>query len=167
MILNFDLVTPAIGLVFWTSIVFVILLVLLAKFAWKPILGAVKQREENIDNALKSAEKAKEELTNLQAKNEDLLKEAREERDQLIKDAKEARERMIEEAKAKANEEAERIMTDARETIQHEKNAAMTELKNTVGVLALEIAEQVIREQLSNNEAQKALVDKLIDVQQN
>lgn len=162
-----SLTTPAIGLVFWTSVVFIILFVLLAKFAWKPILGAVKQREENIDNALKSAERAKEELNALQSKNEDLLKEAREERDNLIKDAKAAKEKMIEDAKNVASAEADKILANARETINIEKNAAMTELKNTVGTMALEIAETVIREKLANDDSQKALVEKLIDVQKN
>lgn len=156
------MLNPDIGLVFWTGISFLIVLFLLAKFAWKPILGAVKQREENIENALLAAEKAQAEMQKLNAKNEELLVQAREERDALISEAKAAREKMISEAKTTANAEAERIMTSAKASIEIEKKAAIAELKNTVGALSLEIAEKVVREKLSDDNKQKELVEKLV-----
>lgn len=156
------MLNPDIGLVFWTGISFLIVLFLLAKFAWKPILGAVKQREENIENALLAAEKAQAEMEKLNAKNEELLVQAREERDALISEAKEAREKMISEAKTTANAEAEKIMTSAKASIEIEKKAAIAELKNTVGALSLDIAEKVVREKLSDDNKQKELVEKLV-----
>lgn len=156
------MLNPDIGLVFWTGISFLIVLFLLAKFAWKPILGAVKQREENIENALLAAEKAQAEMQKLNAKNEELLVQAREERDALISEAKAAREKMISEAKTTANAEAEKIMTSAKASIEIEKKAAIAELKNTVGALSLEIAEKVVREKLSDDNKQKELVEKLV-----
>lgn len=153
---------PDIGLVVWTAFAFLVVLFLLAKFAWKPILGAVKQREENIENALLAAEKAQAEMQKLNAKNEELLVQAREERDALISEAKAAREKMISEAKTTANAEAEKIMTSAKASIEIEKKAAIAELKNTVGALSLEIAEKVVREKLSDDNKQKELVEKLV-----
>ncbi len=156
------MLNPDIGLVFWTGVSFLVVLFLLAKFAWKPILGAVKQREENIENALQAAEKAQAEMEKLNAKNEELLVQAREERDALISEAKEAREKMISEAKTTANAEAEKIMTSAKASIEIEKRAAIAELKNTVGALSLDIAEKVVREKLSDDNKQKELVEKLV-----
>ena len=158
-----DLITPSIGLVFWTSLVFLILLVILKKVAWKPILSAVKEREESIENALQAAEKAKQEMASLQASNEALLKEAREERDVMLKEAKEAKDQIISEAKGKAKEEAESIMAQAKQAIQVEKNAAMADIKNQVAGLSLSIAEKILRENLSNDDKQKDLVNKYID----
>ena len=119
------LVTPGVGLIFWTSIVFILLLVLLGKFAWKPILAAIKSREESIDEALKSAEKAKLEMQELKAGNEKILAEARAERDALLKEARDTKDAIINEAKTKAKSEADRILTSAREQITNEKNAAI------------------------------------------
>jgi F-type H+-transporting ATPase subunit b len=157
-----ELVTPGIGLVFWTSIVFVILFVLLAKFAWKPILGAIKEREQSIEDALASAEKAKEEMKALQSSNERILIEARAERDELLKDARDIREKMIAEAKGLATKESERLLQSARENIQNEKLAAITELKNQVAVLSIEIAEKILKSELSSDEKQKSLVKNLL-----
>jgi F-type H+-transporting ATPase subunit b len=157
-----ELVTPGIGLVFWTSIVFVILFVLLAKFAWKPILGAIKEREQSIEDALASAEKAKEEMKALQSSNERILIEARAERDELLKDARDIREKMIAEAKGLATKESERLLQSARENIQNEKMAAITELKNQVAVLSIEIAEKILKSELSSDEKQKSLVKNLL-----
>lgn len=126
------LVTPAIGLMFWTCVVFVLLLVLLKKFAWKPILDAVDERNESIDNALKSAENAKAEMQALNADNERILAEARLERDTLLKEAREIKGNIINEAKEQANVEADKILTSAKEQISNEKMKAITELKNTV-----------------------------------
>lgn len=158
-----DLITPDLGLMFWTGLVFLLLMFVLTKFIWKPILGAVKSREDNIREALETAEKTKAEMKQLQAKNENLLKDARAERDQLIKDAKETSVRMIEEAKNKAKEEAEKVMKNAHASISAEKNAAIAELKTQVAGIALEIAEKVVREEMSNGDKQKAMASKLAE----
>ncbi len=157
-----ELVTPSIGLVFWTTIVFVLLIILLAKFAWKPILATIKERENTIEQALNAAENAKKEMQKLQADNEKFMREARAERDILLKEARDAKDAMIAEAKGKANSEADKIIRQAKETINTEKLAAITELKNSVGSLAIEIAEKIIKEQLSSDDKQKSLVSNLL-----
>lgn len=157
-----ELVTPGIGLIFWTTLTFIILLVLLRKFAWKPILSAVNTREESISNALNAAEEAKKEMQNLQASNEKLLIEAREERDAMLKEAREMKTQMVEEAKNVAKVEADKMITSAKEVIANEKKAALTELKNQVATLSIEIAEKVVKEQLSSDDKQKQLVDGLV-----
>lgn len=157
------LVTPDLGLIVWTTIVFCILLFLLAKFAWKPILNAVNEREKSIEEALNKAEDAKKEMAQLQASNEDLLKQARAERDEMLKDARTMKEKLIAEAKAKANEDAERIIASARESIQHEKMAAVTELKNQVALLSVEIAEKILKEELSSTSKQESLINSVVD----
>jgi F-type H+-transporting ATPase subunit b len=158
-----ELVTPDLGLLFWTGIVFCILLVLLAKFAWKPILGAVNAREEKISEALAMAEKTKEEMKLLQAQNENLLKEARAERDGMIKDAKETASKMVEDSKNVAKVEAEKLLVSARESINSEKAAAISELKNQVAAFSIEIAEKVVRGELAADDKQKALAGKLAE----
>lgn len=158
-----ELVTPAFGLVFWMSISFLTVLFLLKKFAWKPILNMIKEREESIENALSSAEKAKNEMASLKASNEKILNDARMERDNMLKEAREIKESMINDAKAKASAEADKIVTAARETINNEKMAAITELKNQVATLSIEIAEKVLRQHLSSDEKQKAYVKQLLD----
>ncbi len=150
------------GLFFWQVLIFVGLILLLKKFAWKPILDAVNDREEGIKNALLSAENAKRDMQNLQADNEKLLAEARAEREALMKDAREIREKMINDAKAEAQSQAEKMIEQAKAAIASEKNAAMTELKNQVSSLSLEIAEKVLREELSNKESQTKLVEKML-----
>lgn len=152
-----------IGTVAWATIAFLFVLVLLKKFAWKPILSSLDERESSIQKALDSAEKARSEMAALQSENEDLLREARIERDKILKEAREAKESMINESKSKAQEEANKIIASARENIQHEKMAAISELKNQVAHLSIEIAEKIIREQLSDSEKQKALVKNLMD----
>ncbi len=156
-----DLVTPDIGLVFWTGLVFLLLLFVLTKFAWKPILSAVNKREENIQNALDMAKETKAEMEKLQAKNENLLKEARAERDDMIKEAKATTDRMIESAKGKAKDEADKIIKNARMAIDAEKDAAVAELKNQVAGIALEIAEKIIRTELSSDKKQIELAENL------
>ncbi len=156
------LVTPGIGLIVWTTLVFILLIVLLGKFAWKPILKALKEREESIDTALKGAEKAKAEMAELKAGNERILNEARAERDALLKEARDTKESILAEAKTKATKEAERIMQTAREQIINEKNAAITDLKNQVATLSIDIAEKILKSELSNDEKQKTLVGSLI-----
>lgn len=161
IILN-ALTTPAIGLVFWTTIVFLLLVFFLGKFAWKPILTAIKEREESITEALSSAEKAKTEMKELKSANEIILTQARTERDAMLKEARDMKESIINEAKARSNKEAERILASAREQINAEKNAAVTELKNQVAALSVEIAEKILRSELSSDEKQKALVNTLM-----
>lgn len=156
-----DLVTPQIGLVFWTGLVFLLLLFILTKFAWKPILSAVKKREENIQNALDMAKETKAEMEKLQAQNENLLKEARAERDDMIKGAKATTDRMIDSAKSKAKDEADKLIKNAQVAIVSEKEAAVAELKNQVAGIALEIAEKIIREDLSTSKKQKDLAESL------
>ena len=158
-----DLITPDLGLIFWTGLVFLLLMFILTKFIWKPILSAVKTREDNIQGALDMAEKTKAEMKKLQAQNENLLKEARVERDQMIKEAKETSVRMVEEAKSKAKEEADRVVKSAQATIAAEKNAALAELKTQVASIALEIAEKVVREEMTAGDKQKAMASKLAE----
>lgn len=156
------LVLPGIGLMFWTSLVFVILLFLLAKFAWKPILKAVKEREAKIEDALAAAESAKLEMAKLKSQNEEMRQAALLERDNLLKEAREAKERLISDAKKVANAESDRIMASAREEIRNEKLAAISEIKTQVAMLSVEIAEKIVKEKLSSDDKQKALVDGLI-----
>ncbi len=157
-----ELVKPSIGLIFWMAVSFSIILFLLKKFAWKPILGMIKEREESIENALAAAEKAKEEMKALQSNNERILAEARVERDTLLKEAREMKDKMIAEAKTTATKEGERLLAIARENIQNEKMAAITELKNQVATLSIEIAEKILKSELSSDEKQKTLVNTLL-----
>ena len=156
------LLIPDTGLLIWMMITFLIVLLLLKKFAWKPILKMIKDREESIDNALKSAEKAKDEMRNLQADNEKILAQARNERDTMLKEAREMKENIVGEAKGKAKEEADKILSSAREAIQNEKMAAITELKNQVAMLSVEIAEKILKRELSDENKQKELIGDLL-----
>lgn len=158
-----DIVTPGIGLIFWTVIIFTLLILLLKKFAWKPINNAVKNREESIRSALKAADKAKEEMKELQADNEIIIKKARGERDNLLKEAREVKDTIIAEAKEKAEVEARKLVENARINIQTEKTAAISEIKDQVAKLSIGIAEQVLREKLKDDTESKKLVDKLLD----
>ena len=157
-----ELVKPEFGLIFWMIISFGLIMLILRKFAWKPILNMLQEREESIQNALDSAEKAKEEMKALQSNNEKILADARNERDQLLKDAREIREKMIADAKGIATKEGERMLATARENIQNEKMAAITELKNQVATLSIEIAEKILKSELSSDEKQKTLVNTLL-----
>ncbi len=157
-----ELVTPDIGLLVWMLLSFTIVLFILKKFAWKPILNMLNEREKFITDSLESAERAKKEMKALQSDNERILTEARAERDLLLKDAREIREKMISEAKGLANKEGERLLKTARENIQNEKMAAITELKNQVAVLSIEIAEKILKAELSSDEKQKSLVKNLL-----
>jgi F-type H+-transporting ATPase subunit b len=152
----------SIGLFFWQTMIFIFLILLLKKFAWKPILDAVNEREEGIKNALLSAEKAKEEMASLQSDNEETLKKARSERDSLLKEAREIKQQLIDEAKSEAKSEAKKIISQAQETIQNEKNAAIVDLKNQVAGLSIDIAEKVLKEKLSDDKTQMKLVKDLV-----
>jgi F-type H+-transporting ATPase subunit b len=157
-----DLITPGFGLVFWTAITFLFLLLILKKFAWKPILGAVSDREEGIKKALASAENARKEMENLHADNERILKEARAERETLLKEARDIKVKMIEDAKGEAQTQANAIIEQAQAAIESEKKAAMAELKNHVAGLSIEIAEKVVRAELSNKDKQIQLVESML-----
>jgi len=152
----------SIGLFFWQTVIFIFLILLLKKFAWKPILDAVNEREEGIKNSLLSAEKAKEEMASLQSDNEETLKKARSERDSLLKEAREINQQLIDEAKSEAKSEAKKIISQAQETIQNEKNAAIVDLKNQVAGLSIDIAEKVLKEKLSDDKTQMKLVKDLV-----
>ena len=152
----------SIGLFFWQTIIFILLIFLLKKYAWKPILDAVNEREEGIKNALLSAEKAKEEMASLQSDNEETLKKARAERDSLLKEAREMKQQLIDDAKNEAQSEAKKIIFQAQETIQNEKKAAISDLKNQVATLSIDIAEKVLKEKLSDDKTQMNLVKDLV-----
>ena len=152
----------SLGLFFWMLVIFIGLIFLMRKFAWKPILDAVNEREEGIRNALLSAENAKKEMLNLQSSNEKLVAEARAERDAMMKDAREIKEKMINDAKSEAQTQGEKMIAQAKAAIESEKNAAMAELKNQVSTLSLEIAEKVLKSELSNKESQTKLVEKML-----
>ena len=157
------LVLPDIGLVFWNTIAFLVLLIVLGKFAWKPILKAINDRESGIEEALLKADKMKAEIATMQSENEALLAKAREERATLIKEAKEASDKMVAEAKEKAKLEYDKILTDAQLAITQQKNAALTEVKKQVGTLVIEVAEKVLRKELSNKADQESYIKQLAD----
>ncbi|MFT5243799.1 MAG: F-type H+-transporting ATPase subunit b [Psychroserpens sp.] len=157
-----DLITPEFGLVFWTAITFLFLLLILRKFAWKPILGAVSEREEGIKDALASAENARKEMENLTADNERILKEARLERETMLKEAREIKAKMISDAKEEAQEQANKMIMQAQLAIESEKKSAMAELKNHVAGLSIEIAEKVVRQELSDKGRQLELVESML-----
>jgi len=157
-----DLITPDFGLFFWQTIVFLVLLFLMAKFAWKPILSSVKNREESINEALASAENARKEMQNLRSDNEQLMKEARAERDAILKEARELKEKTIASAAEEAKSKADRIVADAQKSIQLEKQAALAELKNQVAELSVEIAEKVVRKELSSKNEQRQMIEKML-----
>ncbi len=148
------------GLFFWVAIIFVILIVLMRKFAWKPILEALNAREEGITNALEAAENAKKELEQLNADNERVLKQAREERDAMLKDAREIKDKIVADAKEEANEQADTIITNAKQAIEVEKQAALAELKSQVAGISIDIAKKVIKRELASEANQLELVEK-------
>ena len=150
------------GLFFWQLIILVVLILLMVKFAWKPIMEAINSREEGISNALLAAENAKKDMQNLKADNEKLLAEARAERDMMMKEAREIKEKMINDAKAEAQVQGEKMIEQAKASIASEKNAAIADLKNQVGALSLQIAEKVLKGELANNETQTKLVEKML-----
>ena len=157
-----DLLTPGTGLLFWQSVVFIALFLFLAKFAWKPIIGALNEREESIRQALESAEKAKAEMSALQAGNEKLLKEAREERDKIVRDAREAANRLIDQAQTEARKSADKLIEDAKAVINTEKQAALRDVNSQVALFSIEIAEKLLKKNLSSDKAQKDMVEEFI-----
>jgi F-type H+-transporting ATPase subunit b len=157
-----DLVTPDVGLIFWSTLFFLILLFVLGKFAWPAILSAIKARNESIRSALAAAEKAKDEMAQLKADNEKILAEAKAERDALLREAKEVKEKIIAEAKEHASLEAKKLVQGARESIKSEKAAAINDLKKQVAGLSVDIAEKLLKTKLKETKAQKEMVSKLI-----
>ncbi len=155
------LVLPDIGLVVWSTLAFSIVLFVLGKFAWKPIMKSIREREDSIDESLAMAERVKSEMAQLKNENEALLAKAREERAQLLKEARETRDKIVNEAKEQAKVEANKVITDAQLAITQQKMAAITELKNQVGNLVIEVSEKVLRRELVNKSEQEAYINTL------
>lgn len=154
-----DLLTPSTGLFFWQLVIFLGLFTILAKFAWKPILASLKEREESIQTALDSAERAKLEMAALQAGNEALLKQARDERDKIIRDAREAATRLQEQIQTEAKKTADKLISDARAVINTEKQAALRDVKQQVALFSLQVAERLMKKNLADDKSQKDLID--------
>jgi F-type H+-transporting ATPase subunit b len=154
-----SLTSPGVGTIFWSALIFLIFFATLAKFAWKPILAAVKARDEMIRGSLESAEKAREEMLKLQSDNEAILKKARGEREEILKEAREVRDKLISEAKGQATTEAEKLIEKARAGIESEKTKAMTEIRDQVATLSVEIASKLLGEQLKKTGEQEKLID--------
>ena len=157
-----DLISPGSGLIFWQLFGFLGLLFILIKFAWKPMLAALEERETSIENSLKAAETARNEMANLKADNEKLLAEARLERDVILRKAQEASVKMIEDAKNEAIKVGTQQIENAKAVIENEKKAALTEVKNQVAILTIEVTEKLLRRNLTDEKAQKALVDEFV-----
>jgi F-type H+-transporting ATPase subunit b len=157
-----NLVTPGLGLIFWQLVTFLLVLFLLAKFAWKPIMSSLKEREESIEGALRAAEQAKADMAKLKAENERLLDDARIERDAMLRKAQQTSEAIVEEAKNKASVESAKIVESAKQQINAERLAALADIKKQVATLSIEIAEKLLRNQLKEEKAQRDLVDQLV-----
>lgn len=157
------LVTPGIGLVFWMLVSFTIVFLILRKFAWKPILNILKQREESIEKALKAAEEARLEMQKLQANNEQIVAEARKQADNIIKEAREIKEKIIAEAKQQASVEAEKVFAATKLSIENQKIQAMNEIRNQIAEFSVLIAEKIIRKELQSNDQHKAYIQTLLD----
>ena len=157
-----QLLTPSFGLLIWTLLAFVIVLLILKKFAWKPILASLNERERTIADSLESAKRVKAEMAQLKSENEELMAKAREERSAMLKEARETKDRIVNEAKEQAKVEASKIIAEAQQAIQAQKMAALTDVKNQVGKLVIEVTEKVLRRQLSTQEAQEAHIKGLV-----
>lgn len=160
---DFSVIKPDPGLILWTSVVFLLVWGILAKFAFRPIQEALKKREYDIQNALDEAKRAREEIAGMKAENEELLAQAREERANILKEAKAHKESILNEAKGQAKKEAQKIVANAKRDIENQRMAVVTELKNQLGIMALEIAEKVIRKELKGVKEHEQYVNKLVD----
>jgi F-type H+-transporting ATPase subunit b len=158
-----DLVTPGVGMIFWTTLFFLVILFILGKFAWPSILSAVRARNESIRKSLDSAKKTRDEMARLQADNEKILEEAKAKRIEMMKEAQDMKDTIIAEAREKAAEDASKLLKNAKEAIKNEKLAAINEIKEQIATLSVEIAEKILRQTLSTKKEQKKLVNKLID----
>ena len=154
-----ELVKPAIGLLFWMSLAFLVVLFLLRKFAWKGILNTLREREEFIEKSLKSAEEAKAQMSQLKSDNDKLLAEARQEREQILKEAREMKDSILSDAKKQATEESDRMIVNARAEIDKEKQSAMKEIKTQVAQLSVEIAEKILKSELTDKEKQTTIIE--------
>jgi F-type H+-transporting ATPase subunit b len=157
------LVMPDFGLLFWMVLSFSILLFILKKFAWKPILKALADRENSIDEALRAAQLAKDEMTRLQADNEKILREAIIEREQIVKEAREMKDSIVRDAKMQATVEAGKVMENAKAAIEQEKTAAISEIKEIIATFSIDIAEKILKEHLADEADQKKLVKSYVD----
>ena len=160
---DFSVIKPDFGLLFWTSVIFLLIWFLMSRFAFGPITESLKKRQSDIQDALDEAKKAKEEMAALNSRNEELIKEAQSERAKILKEAKEVKESIISEAKTRAKEDANRIVSTAKMEIEGQKKAALLDAKNQIGQMALDIAEKVIRKDLSANKEQVSFVNKLVE----
>ena len=159
---DFSVIRPELGLIFWTSLVFIVVYFFLSRFAFKPIQEALKKREHDIQDSLNEARKARDEMASLKAENETLLIQAREERAKILREATEAKDTIIKEAKETAKEEARRMIQSAKEQIENQRMAAITDIKNEIGKMAIEVAEKVIKKDLGKKDAQESLVTELV-----
>jgi len=159
---TFTPILPSFGMLFWTSLIFLVFWFMMYKFAFGPIKDALKTRETDIQSALDEAKKAKEEMSNMKAENDALLAKAREERSAILKEAKEAKDQIINEAKVKAKEDAKRIMDEAVREIGNQKQAAVTEVKNQAGLMAIEIAEKLVKKELKGSSEHESFVNSLV-----
>ena len=158
-----ELLTPSFGLIFWTLLAFIIVFVILRKFAWGPILNSLNEREKTIAGSLETAERVKREMAQLKSENEELMAKAREERAVMLKEARETKDKLINEAKEQAKVEANKIIAEAQQAINAQKMAALTDVKNQVGKLVIEVTEKVLRKQLATPEAQEAHIKGLVE----
>jgi len=158
-----QLLTPGLGLIIWTLLAFLVVFFILRKFAWPSILGGLRKREQTIADSLATAEKIKAEMAQMKSENETILAKAREERSQMLKEAREIKDKIINEAKEHAKVEANKIITEAQAAIETQKMAAVTDVKNQIGKLVIEVTEKVLRRELSNKEAQEAHIKDLVN----
>jgi F-type H+-transporting ATPase subunit b len=157
-----NLITPDLGTAIWMLVVFGIVFYILAKFAWKPILGALNQRNASIEKALKAAENARKDIEKIKANNEKIMAEAREERDKMMVEARDIKEKLLSEAKKPADEEAQKIIHHARQTIENEKATMITDMRKQVASFSIEIAEKILRQKLSGDKDQQEMIEKLV-----
>lgn len=158
-----QLLTPGFGLIIWTLLAFLIVFFILKKYAWKPILNSLNQREKGIADSLATAERVRAEMAELKSENEELLAQAREERAVMLKEARDIKERIVNDAKEQAKTEASKIMAETQQAIEQQKMAAMTDVKNQIGKMVIEVAEKILRKELGNKEAQEAHIKDLVD----
>ncbi len=162
LLADFSVIRPEPGLIIWTTLIFFLFWTIMGRFAFRPIQNALKQREDDIQGSLDEAKRVREEMANLKAENEEILKQAYEERAKIVREAKEAKDSIIKEAKDTAKKEAKKIVSSAKQEIENQKMAAITEVKNQMGMMALEIAEKVLRKELQGDAEQEAYVNKLM-----
>src|SRR5215218_2492514 len=158
-----ELLTPSFGLIFWTLLAFIIVFFILKKFAWAPILKALNDREKGIADSLETADRVRAEMAQLKSENEELLAQAREERAAMLKEARVIKDRIVNDAKEQAKTEASKIMAETQQAIEQQKMAAMTDVKNQVGKMVIEVAEKILRKELGSKEAQEAHIKDLVD----